>query len=1114
MIIINSLNESRFTFNGVQYFKNYVTKIAGDKLTIYNTYNNKDVLVPLTPFDQFRVNGSVYDTIEELQIAIIGICYTRTTLDEGSPNGQNNIGRYLSFGEIAGGNDYITPTDVATFINNLDYSIVITAIDAPVTFDFTRNGVRYLFDFTPGKGMWGSASGANFGGTVQSFHFKLKSVFKITPTDIEDNQGATIISLGDIPTGDYLTKANSVQRDFNDAGELDENGSVISYYFSYTTDTILYFIQFVGAAGVYNGTLVADDLVSTTNNNVTIEVDYENVLQTGNFASIGAIHKDTDTGMITEFHGSGFGSTLGDYTQKFLVDTPVGDYTITFPAATQNDNVVYESALHEGLNGLDLQAITDNGSSTTNSITTGGITSNGNINLISYNGSYIYTDEEIGLVIGGGSNGLSFSSLDGFSAGSNGDITVNAGNGGFKYDADYSAYYTDRSLVDKEYVNNQVGNPIPLTGTEEGNPVTGNLEFDASSTVGLNANAGGQITFNNTEGVYISGNASNVSISSTGGSILVGYGSVIIGPNLKSTGNTYVDYIRDINDTTNDGNVIELNNNGDLYITGREDVNLTAGNTGKFLFLGDDYQINTNTLKVSSETSFSSTPTTIIDTPTLDTHLTNKKYVDDSLPSGVGFGYWNGTDVSFLNGNSQQMVLGNGTISDIDTKMRSQWIGINTGSNTPVTSSTNFQEAIWSLQAQVENAIPLSGTEEGNPVTGDIEFDGFLGIKWLQPDGLDYNMSINNTDEYLKMQIDDLTSSEYTSFFLSGLDGNLSIETNISGAKGITSTTDFTSNITALDYVQKKYVDDVAIQDLQNVTDTGATTTNTITTGGLSIPTGTLNITDGNSSHYIKGDGTASSFSYAVKTNLVGSHTVADGSTDQITELSQVRNAFYQLQNQINTNADNAIPLTGTEVGSPITGNIELSDTNKIELNGSIVNSYIQFSDEDGWLQFSTTDISSGAFSGFTVEGGSTQIVVNDGVGITKSFNIDYERGIRSNSDFTPNITDLDYVQKKYVDTKESKGKLTQGISSSSTIDFVSYKQFGTRTTPVTVDVTLNTTDAVQGIIQVIYHNAASFTPPAGTTIVGNTPYVPNVLNMICMRYISETVEIWYTQDQ
>ncbi len=940
MIIINSLNESRFTLNNVQYFKNYTTRVAGDKLTIYNAYDNKDVLVPLTPFDQFRVNGSVYETIEELQIAIIGVCYTRTTLEEGSPNSQNNIGRYLSFGEIDGGNDYITPADVASFINSLNYSIVVTAIDAPVTFDFTRNGVRYLFDFTPGKGLWGSANGANFGGTVQSFHFKLKSVFNITPTDIEDNQGATIISLGDVPTGDYLTKANSVQRDFNGAGELDENGNLISYYLSYTTDNVLYFVQFVGEGGSYNGTLTANDFVSTTNSNVVADINYENVLQTGNFASIGAIHKDTDTGMITEFHGSGFGSTLGDYTQKFLVDTPVGNYTITFPAATQNDNVVYESTLHEGLNSLSLQAVIDNGSTTTNSITTGGITSSGNINLIGYHGSYIYTDEEIGLAIGGGSNGLSFSSLDGFSAGNNGDITVNAGNGGFKYEGDYSAYYTNRSLVDKEYVDNQVGNPIPLSGTEEGSPVTGNIEFDASSTIGLSANAGGQITFDDTEGVTINAGNGGISLLGNNGGVTVGGTGLNVSSVFRSTGETYLNTIRGAIDEGASGSLNHINissGNSDMYLQSAGDMLLQCADT-MIIGAGEYININCNQMTFGGEMKFNHFPTVLDETPTLDTHLTNKKYVDDSRPSGTGFGYWDGTDVSFLNGNSQQMVLGNGTISDIDTKMRSQWIGTNTGSNTPVTPSTNFQEAIWSLQAQVENTIPLSGTEVSAPLTGSIEvLESETVIIGTPTNGSitfhsNGKMNIKNNGSSIEIFNQELQ--------LSNNNGPITIEGDVVridssiGSRGIEGSQDYTPNITALDYVQKKYVDDVAIQDLQNVTDTGATTTSAITTGGLTIPNDTLNITGGSNSNYIKGDGTSSSFSYAVKSTLIGSHTVPDGSTDQIGENDLIRNAFYQLQNQVNKTVENTPKIIHNDVtdSTPLTGTTDETILNTYEI--------------------------------------------------------------------------------------------------------------------------------------------------------------------------------------
>ena len=86
----------------------------------------------------------------------------------------------------------------------------------------------------------------------------------------------------------------------------------------------------------------------------------------------------------------------------------------------------------------------------------------------------------------------------------------------------------------------------------------------------------------------------------------------------------------------------------------------------------------------------------------------------------------------------------------------------------------------------------------------------------------------------------------------------------------------------------------------------------------------------------------------------------------------------------------NYVPLSGTT--APITGNLELSDSNRI---------YIQ----DGSIQIG------GETYGlvFTSDSPSNGLIVNMGAN---------SKGISGELDYTGNITNLDYVQKKYVDTK------------------------------------------------------------------------------------------------
>ena len=95
MIIINNVSDSRFSFNGIQYFKNYITKVAGDRIIIFNAYDSKDVLVDWTLFDQIQMNDVVYGSVNLLQLNIIDTCYTRN-IDQSGQGWQKLTETFIS----------------------------------------------------------------------------------------------------------------------------------------------------------------------------------------------------------------------------------------------------------------------------------------------------------------------------------------------------------------------------------------------------------------------------------------------------------------------------------------------------------------------------------------------------------------------------------------------------------------------------------------------------------------------------------------------------------------------------------------------------------------------------------------------------------------------------------------------------------------------------------------------------------------------------------------------------------------------------------------------------------------------------------------------------------
>jgi hypothetical protein len=113
----------------------------------------------------------------------------------------------------------------------------------------------------------------------------------------------------------------------------------------------------------------------------------------------------------------------------------------------------------------------------------------------------------------------------------------------------------------------------------------------------------------------------------------------------------------------------------------------------------------------------------------------------------------------------------------------------------------------------------------------------------------------------------------------------------------------------------------------------------------------------------------------------------------------------------------NYIPLTGTEVDNPVTGDIEIIKQTDQLVMGLVCNDididnqrYIGFGD-DGTVVLKNINTSTGDEVSLSV----------DPANIIFGSSLPSSRGISGSSDFTPNITDLDYTQKIYVDTKQPK---------------------------------------------------------------------------------------------
>lgn len=83
MNILTSVSDTVFELNGIKYLKNYISNVYGNKIEIYNCYERADILVPQTAYQNFLVNGVLFNNAASLQGALLNVLY--------SMNAQNNV---------------------------------------------------------------------------------------------------------------------------------------------------------------------------------------------------------------------------------------------------------------------------------------------------------------------------------------------------------------------------------------------------------------------------------------------------------------------------------------------------------------------------------------------------------------------------------------------------------------------------------------------------------------------------------------------------------------------------------------------------------------------------------------------------------------------------------------------------------------------------------------------------------------------------------------------------------------------------------------------------------------------------------------------------------------
>ncbi|WP_330444210.1 pyocin knob domain-containing protein [Flavobacterium sp. C4GT6] len=341
MIIINSVSNTLFSFNGIEYFRNYISVVRGERIEIFNCYERDDVMLPLTHYSEVSLNGITYSNASDLQSTLQTVVYSRATLgsDEVEVVEQNNVGKIIYL-------DYVNGSDLLTQVlgDINSQTTLISATDNPVFFTAYKSAStasvaqKLRFQFMGGKGTWGAG-----GSAVLPSHLYQLPPESLLPEDITANSKSNVISLGQVTNeAEFLTKVNSAVRDLTDTSKL--------HYFSYSLDSVLYLKRFTGQPGEYDGTqtvLTETDFNDATNSNVQPGLylpTLKDITAVDSFTDSPITITDNNTGDNITFSGSSIKHTSANGDTTTLDYQPnTEDVTYSIPAKSTNDVFAMQS---------------------------------------------------------------------------------------------------------------------------------------------------------------------------------------------------------------------------------------------------------------------------------------------------------------------------------------------------------------------------------------------------------------------------------------------------------------------------------------------------------------------------------------------------------------------------------------------------------------------------------------------------------------------------------------------------------------------------------------------------------------------------------------------------
>ena len=144
MIVIDILDDSRFTINGVAYLRKFISIVNGNSISIKNIFDSKIELAS-DVYSNFIINSLTYGSAALLQEALVDVLFTKIT--------KNNINYIFSNSDYASVSDVIYESNTSSEIQ----------INNFINYNETTNwnGRKHYTDCLPAKINSFTWSGAN-----------------------------------------------------------------------------------------------------------------------------------------------------------------------------------------------------------------------------------------------------------------------------------------------------------------------------------------------------------------------------------------------------------------------------------------------------------------------------------------------------------------------------------------------------------------------------------------------------------------------------------------------------------------------------------------------------------------------------------------------------------------------------------------------------------------------------------------------------------------------------------------------------------------------------------------------------------------------------------------